>query len=521
MKHEPKPFQREDAAWNVEKLRVQRAVFNWHDMGVGKSCIMVLTADQLEAFNILVLCPAIARENWRREIQKWQTRRRPVFVVGIDGPIPPPRFQGVIIVNYERLQDKNVELLADLRGRSYDLACLDEHHYCSNADAQRTNIIYRANAEPPGSTNIVWLAGQMKKVILASGTPMRNSPLDLWPHLFVWFPTACMHGGVRLGRDAFRDQFCVVAQKDLPNGATVDIIQSGRNEVDLRRRLEGLYRRRRREDVVGQLPPLHVFAHVMSTYGLARDQLAAAADAMEVDPLDTDEDIADALDADIGRHAYQPLEFAAMQRASSICELAGELLAVDPVLGGPVRKVLIAAHHRDVMDELYDGCRNMELAPVQIRGGQSATDRQRAIDFFQDNPRVRACIVQLQAGSTAVNLTAATDMLFAELDFTAANNAQVIARGYRMGQTNPLHVRLCLGDTPVERGQALLIARRLSSIEDITPDLINRSLIAALRNEAPVYPEPQLGADDDWLDGPAAPSAQRPAVADAVSDWLT
>jgi hypothetical protein len=52
------------------------------------------------------------------------------------------------------------------------------------------------------------------------------------------------------------------------------------------------------------------------------------------------------------------------------------------------------------------------------------------------------------------------------------------------------------------------------------PDMINRSLIAALTGAGPVYPEPQLGADDDWLDGPAAPSAQRPADADAASDWL-
>ena len=52
------------------------------------------------------------------------------------------------------------------------------------------------------------------------------------------------------------------------------------------------------------------------------------------------------------------------------------------------------------------------------------------------------------------------------------------------------------------------------------PGRANRALIAALRSEAPVYPEAQLGADDDWLDGPTATPSPTPADAAAVADWL-
>jgi SWI/SNF-related matrix-associated actin-dependent regulator of chromatin subfamily A-like protein 1 len=513
----PKPYQREDAAWCVERFKGgHRAAFLWHDMGTGKSCIMVLVAELVDAFNILVLCPAIARENWRREIQKWQTRKRPVFVVGIDGPVPPPRFNGWIVANYERLQDKNGELLRELRSRTYDVAFMDEHHYCSSPDAQRTNIIYRAHAD--GTANVVWLAGQMKRCVLASGTPMRNSPLDLWPHLYVWAPAAVFQGGTRLGRDAFRDQYCYTEWKTLPNGIVVEVNQRGRNEQDLLRRLSGLYRRRSREDVVGDLPALHVYAHPMATYGLARDRLEAAAREMgSFDRYALARQLEQATQED---KTYQSLfTEAALQRCSGVLELVNDCTP-DPFLGGTPRKAILVAHHRDVMDELYEGLRNLDLAPVQIRGGQTPTDRQRAVDLFQEDRRVRTAVVQLQAGSTAVNLTAATDIFFVELDFTATNNAQVIARGYRIGQKNPLHVRLCLGDTPLEGAQQYVVANRLTSIETMLPDQINRALIAALTGEGPVYPDPQLGAEDDWLDGPAAPSAQRPADADAASDWL-
>src|SRR4030095_13054412 len=106
----------------------------------------------------------------------------------------------------------------------------------------------------------------MKKCVLASGTPMRNSPLDLWPHLRVW-------AGLRMDREAFQDRYCITDWKTLPNGIDVQVIQGGQNIEELLRRLSGLFRKRQREDVVGELPALHVFAHPMPASGAARQHL--------------------------------------------------------------------------------------------------------------------------------------------------------------------------------------------------------------------------------------------------------
>jgi SWI/SNF-related matrix-associated actin-dependent regulator 1 of chromatin subfamily A len=392
----------------------------------------------------------------------------------------------------------------------WDLAVLDEHHYTSNPEAQRTEIFYKVDLE-----RMERLAQFWRKVILSSGTPMRNSPLDLWPHAYVWFPDVVWRDGHRMGRDEWKEQFCITKPVVLPSGVTVEQVTGGKNERELLRRLAGTFRRRRREDVLHDLPALHVMPHHVHTIGLARDRLADAARALDVDPLDTVDDIADALEnSDDAAASYGALEFAALARASSVLELVDDLSRPDPVLGGSDRKVMLLAHHHSIMDELFEGCQNLGLRPVQIRGGQSPEQRQRFVDLYQTEPTVRAVIVQLQAGSTAVDLTATTDVIAAELDWTATNNAQCIARAYRQGTLAPVQVRLILGDTPIERGQARVIARRLESIVRVTPGLIEQALIDALNNRAPTYPPPQLGASDDWLDGIAAP-----APAD-TADWL-
>ena len=51
------------------------------DMGLGKSCQAIVAADRIGAKSILVVCPAIARELWKREIKIWQKLDRSTRVI--------------------------------------------------------------------------------------------------------------------------------------------------------------------------------------------------------------------------------------------------------------------------------------------------------------------------------------------------------------------------------------------------------------------------------------------------------
>jgi SNF2 family DNA or RNA helicase len=72
----------------------------------------------------------------------------------------------------------------------------------------------------------------------------------------------------------------------------------------------------------------------------------------------------------------------------------------------------------------------------------ASADRQAAIDNFQNDPSVRCFVGQVTACNAAITLTAANQVVFAELDWTNSTNAQAAKRAHRIGQTRPVFIRV-------------------------------------------------------------------------------
>jgi SWI/SNF-related matrix-associated actin-dependent regulator of chromatin subfamily A-like protein 1 len=474
-----KPFQREDVAWIVVRLSKKRYAFLWNDMGTGKTPIMIAVADQLNARWRIVFCPAIAKENWRREIIIWQDEPFvPIFVIGSDGDVPPPDFIGWVICNYERVRNGNPALLQRLK-RPWDIAILDEHQYLSNPDAQRTNHFYNSHPAQRGR-----LADWFGKVILASGTPMRTTPLGVWPHLYTWAPETIMQDGERMSEEAFRDRYTKTEERRRPDGIYVMQKMWAINEQELIDRLKGIYIRRRRDDpdVMAQLPLLVMQPWWLPVSGRALESINALADTLKIDPFDSPEEIAGILEEaeKHGRIIHDVLEVIGLLHADYIADLMSDIAS---------GKALIFAHHRSVMDSLTDKLVNLGLKPATIRGGQTLLERQRDIDRFQNDPACRAAVVQLQVGSTAVNLTAATNIIFAQMDWSAMNNVQCVARAYaRLNDPHPVDVRIIMSDDWLSKGQAYVIARRIDGIAAMLPGTIEHAFHAALHGHVSMDP---------------------------------
>ena len=70
----------------VDFLASRRAAILADDMGLGKTAQAIVAADRIQARDILVICPAIARTNWQREFTTWQTVPRSIQVMS---PVRP------------------------------------------------------------------------------------------------------------------------------------------------------------------------------------------------------------------------------------------------------------------------------------------------------------------------------------------------------------------------------------------------------------------------------------------------
>ncbi len=103
-----------------------------------------------------------------------------------------------------------------------------------------------------------------------------------------------------------------------------------------------------------------------------------------------------------------------------------------------VGKVVFFAKHIDVMDAAEAHFAASGLRTISIRGDQSTPARQQAIDAFNTDPDVAIAVCSLTAAGVGLNMQAASNVVLAELSWTAAEQTQAIDRVHRIGQDEPV-----------------------------------------------------------------------------------
>jgi SNF2 family DNA or RNA helicase len=101
-------------------------------------------------------------------------------------------------------------------------------------------------------------------------------------------------------------------------------------------------------------------------------------------------------------------------------------------------KVVFFAKHIDVMDAAEAVFEKRGIGYSSIRGDQTTRARTKAIDAFVTDPDVHVIVVSLTAGGVGINLQVSSNVVLAELSWTAAEQTQAIDRVHRIGQDQPV-----------------------------------------------------------------------------------
>ena len=126
-------------------------------------------------------------------------------------------------------------------------------------------------------------------------------------------------------------------------------------------------------------------------------------------------------------------------------------------LSHSVGKVVFFAKHIDVMDAAERVLASAGQRTVSVRGEQTAKQRQEAIDGFQNDPAVAVAVCSLTAAGVGLNLHAASNVVLAELSWTAAEQQQAIDRVHRIGQDEPVTAWRILASGTIDSKIAELI----------------------------------------------------------------
>jgi len=169
-------------------------------------------------------------------------------------------------------------------------------------------------------------------------------------------------------------------------------------------------------------------------------------------------------------------------------------------------KVIVFSCFEQPMDKLAAA---FGSSAVVLTGKTPADKRQALVDRFQNDDSIRVFLANIIAGGIGTNLTAATQVVFNDLDWVPANHWQAEDRAYRIGQTRTVNVTYMVAAGTIDdfvQGVLEKKAALVSAVVDgkaLAPDLsgdVLDELQRALRAVSSAIAAPHAIADTDLVD---------------------
>jgi SWI/SNF-related matrix-associated actin-dependent regulator 1 of chromatin subfamily A len=476
------PFQRAGIDYMVKRNNTLLA----DDMGLGKTiqAIGLINVDDTIQ-TVLVICPKTLKLNWQREFERWLVRKRKIGQADTKICPLPEHGYDIVIVHYDAIGKINRQLSSV----KWDLMIVDEAHYIKNRKTVRYKSIL-------GDIDSGYVRIEAKRRVFATGTPICNYPSELWPLISVVDPQ-------RWNDETFwyyHKRYCDVSNNGYGMNFKGAASEERLNELQIKLR-ETCMIRRLKSEVLTELPPkvrqvveleydeddenvIRALAQEGQYYDRVNDregqeELAARVELAKAS--DNDDEYRAAIERLSSQNKYAFEEMARIRHDTAVAKIPYAIEYVKGMLE-TVNKIVVFCHHRDVGDAF---AKSWPLESVSIHGDVTPEDRQIAVDRFQDDPLIKLAIVSIKAGGVGITLTAASNEVFAELDWVPGNVTQAEDRCHRIGQSDVVNVyHLVLADSiDVKMARTIIekqavIEAALDKIAEIEPITVTRDSAA-------------------------------------------
>ncbi len=434
---QPYQYQLEGVQYAVEKKRCILGDQPGLDKTLQAICTVVKAHREAviygESFPTLVVCPAALKVNWQREFKKFaglnaiilddsnrQTWHSFYDCKKADGS---PLCE-VFITNYESLKKFFVKrvseggkltmkgILFDERVNLFKSVIIDESHKCKSGKTQQGKFVEG-------------ICKGKRFVLALTGTPVVNNNTDLIQQLKILGRLEDFGGYSR-----FVERYC-----DGPKQAS--------NVKELNWRLWNCcFFRREKSKVLTQLPDktrqyLQIDITNMKEYQSA-----------ESDIVKYLKQYKNASDAQVQRS----MNGAVMVKMGLLKQISarGKIKAVsefihDVIDGG--EKLIVFGYLKEVIAELKKEFPNA----VTVTGSDNISQKQFAVDSFQNNPDCKLIILNYKSGGTGLTLTASSRVAFIEFPWTFSDCEQAEDRAHRNGQKNNVNCYYFLGKDTIDK----------------------------------------------------------------------
>jgi non-specific serine/threonine protein kinase len=419
------------------------------DMGLGKTVQTLAFFQHYKNINpgarYLVVCPTTLMYNWENEIKKFTPELTQVIHHGPKRNINPASYEAmdVIITTYGTMRS-DIKALKEIQ---FDYVVLDESQSIKNPQSQVAKASLLLNS---------------KHRLALSGTPVQNNTFDLFAQMNFLNP------GMLGSREFFMSEFAT----------PIDKFREDEVKQQLRKLTYPFLLRRTKEQVAKDLPEKtetilycemgpeqrKIYDSYRNAYrsqilgmieekGMERSQMHILQGLTKLRQICDSPAI---LNEEERFHNYS-VKLDELNR--EITENVGD------------HKVLIFSQFLGMLALIRQKLEHENIPHVYFDGSTSSTERERAIQEFQNNSECRVFLISLKAGGIGLNLTAADYVYIVDPWWNPAVEQQAIDRTHRIGQTkNIFAYRLICKDTLEEKMLQLQERKRILANDLVSDD---------------------------------------------------
>lgn len=432
------PFQHKGLEW-LQSVNGRGILAD--EMGLGKTIqILAWLFHNPKIRPVLIAMTAGAKLVWRDELKKWLPGEDIQVIYGRgDHKIE----ESICLINFDIIFDTEVikkkkdgKLIEKKIGIPrkflteipFKAVILDEAHNLSSENSFRTQAVKELVKKTP-------------HLIAATGTPIKNRPIELFPLLNMIDPAKWPSKWI------YAKNFCDLSY----NGFGWDYSGSS-NEDQLNEKLQGTMLRRLKEDYLTELPkkirtiiPIELNKTDELKYRKKENEL--------IHGLDESSDGAKQLSI-IEKLKQLAIDF----------KLKYILKWIDNYLTQN-KKLVVFSHHRHVVNLIND---YYQTSCTTVIGGCSAKKRLKAVEAFQKDPSIKIFNGSIKACKEAITLTAASATLTTEFLWEPKDHEQAEDRVHRIGsEHDSIQAFYPVLDNSIEMKIAELLDSKIKNISKI------------------------------------------------------
>lgn len=403
-----------------------------------------------ETFPVLVICPAALKVNWKREFKKfagieacilddsnraswekfWELKRPdgealcPVFITNYESL---KKFFVIKVKNTSRFTLASIEF--DERVRLFKSVIIDESHKCKSSKTQQAKFVEG-------------ICKGKKWIFALTGTPVVNNNTDLIQQLRI-LGRLDDFGGYK----QFVSRFC-----DGPKQSS--------NMKELHYRLWCCcFFRREKSKVLTQLPDKmrqYITCEITNRKEYQDAENNFLKYLRQYKHADDDK-IARAMRGEVMVRMGILKEIAARGKVKAVADFIHDVID-----GG--EKLIMFAYLKEVVMALKEEFPDA----VTVTGSDNITQKQNAVDRFQNDPECKLIILNYKSGGTGLTLTASSRVGFIEFPWTYSDCEQAEDRAHRNGQKNAVNCYYFLGDKTIDEYMYKVIQTKKDIANEVT-----------------------------------------------------